>query len=432
MNSVFSVSVVEGPLWWLLLGLGPMALLWLGYGRGHSRRWWRRTVPLAVVLGVLGAAVLVVVVDDLWHPFPDALPPAVAVWTGLTVAGLVLALLRPVRARKKVLATLAVLGVVLSGAAQVNESFGTYPTVRAALGLPLPNQVSFDEIPAVPATALAAATPPARWTPPPGIASSGTLTSAAIPGTVSGFDARDATIYLPPAYLTTPRALLPVLVLLPGQPGAPEDWFRAGNLVATMDAFAATHGGLAPVVVVADPLGSPFANTLCVDSPLGNMFTYLSVDVPAWIRSHLQVDPDPQHWAVGGLSFGGTCALQLAVNAPMIYPTFLDFSGQDEPTLGDRKSTVNAAFGGNAAAFARVNPLDVLRTKRFPGTSGFISAGRDDPEYGPQAARVVAATKAAGMDIQYVKLPGGHSWTVWAAALERSIPFLARRVGLVR
>jgi len=55
-------------------------------------------------------------------------------------------------------------------------------------------------------------------------------------------------------------------------------------------------------------LGATFANLLCGDLPLGDTFTYLSVEGPAWIGAHLQVDPPPQDWAVGGLSYGGTCS----------------------------------------------------------------------------------------------------------------------------
>ncbi len=380
------------------------------------------------------AAVLVVVVVDVWwHPFPDRLPRIVPVWVGLAVTALVLAVLRPVPVRRKALVVLVALGVVVSGTAQVNEYFGYSPTLRAALGLPLPNQVAFTQIrlaQSVPVAATAGTTLSAQWSPPTGMPPAGTVTSAAIPGAVSGFAARDAWIYLPPAYLSTPRALLPVLVLLPGQPGEPQDWFNAGHLAATMDTFAAAHGGLAPVAVIADPLGATFANPLCVDSPMGNTFTYLSVDVPAWIRTHLQVDPNPRHWAVSGLSFGGTCSLQLAVNAPTVYSTFLDFSGQEEPTLGDRTRTLNTVFGGDPAAFAKVNPLDVLKRRRFPDTAGVITAGRDDAEYGPQAKRVVAATTAAGMEIHHFQLPGGHTWPVWASALELSLPFLSHRTGL--
>ena len=122
----------------------------------------------------------------------------------------------------------------------------------------------------------------------------GTVSTVAIPGTKSRFAARDAWIYLPPAYLTTPRAELPVIMLMAGQPGEPRDWFEAGKLGAVMDAFAAQHQGLAPVVVVVDHLGDRFANPGCVDSPQGNVFTYLTPDVPDWIKANLQVAPDTQ------------------------------------------------------------------------------------------------------------------------------------------
>ena len=64
---------------------------------------------------------------------------------------------------------------------------------------------------------------------------------------------------------------------------------------------------------------------------------HLAQDVPAWITTHLQVDRDPTNWAIGGLSLGGTCALQMATNYTDVYPTFLDLSGDPEPTLGDHQ-----------------------------------------------------------------------------------------------
>jgi S-formylglutathione hydrolase FrmB len=197
-----------------------------------------------------------------------------------------------------------------------------------------------------------------------------------------------------------------------------------------MDRFAASHGGLAPVVVMPDWLGAPFTNTLCLDSRLGAVQTYLTVDVPAWVRATLQVDPDPASWAVGGLSAGGTCALQLAVNAPQTFPTFVDVSGQSEPTLGDRARTVAAAFGGDAAAFASVNPLELLAARSYPGSAGTVVVGSGDSLFRPQAQQVADAARRAGMQIEYRELPGGHDWRVWAPGLETSLPWLATRTGL--
>jgi S-formylglutathione hydrolase FrmB len=220
-----------------------------------------------------------------------------------------------------------------------------------------------------------------------------------------------------------------VLVLIPGQPGGPEDWLLAGRLARVMDAFAAAHDGLAPVVVVPDVTGSPVGNSLCMDSRLGAAETYLAEDVPAWAAANLQVDVT--HLAIGGFSFGGTCALQLAVRRPEVYPTFLDVSGQAEPTLGDPALTVQTAFGGDVAAFRRVNPLDELSSMHLPGTAGTIAVGRDDPVFRPQAEQVAIASRAAGITVALEEFPGGHSWATASAALTTALPWISGRARIV-
>jgi len=223
---------------------------------------------------------------------------------------------------------------------------------------------------------------------------------------------------------------LPVLVLLAGQPGNPRDLFAGGRMAEVLDAYASRHSGLAPVVVVPDDLGATMANPLCLDSRLGRVAAYFARDVPDWIRRHLAVDPDPAHWAVGGYSHGGTCALQLAVGHPHVYPTFVDVSGQREPTLGSRDRTVRAVFGGDADALRRANPLEVLRHRRFPQVFGVLVAGREDRQYLPQQRAVRAACVAAGMTVAWVELPGGHSWAVWGPGLATGLDRITGRLGL--
>lgn len=409
---------------------GMLALLLLG----GDRRWFTRALPL-VVTGVAGAVAIGWVAVSVLQPFPDPLP--VVVWWSLgavlLAAGLAAAAARRPGWPRRGGAAVAVVLVLAAAGNAVNTHFGQFPTVGAALGLPPANQVDFAQVSAgVPDLVARRPGRPLSqvWRPPPGMPAAGTVSEVAIPAPVSGFAARPAWVYLPPAHLAVPRAQLPVLVLLSGQPGSPRDWLDGGGLSATMDRFAAAHGGLAPVVVMADWLGAPLNNTLCMDSRLGAVQTYLTVDVPAWIRATLQVDPDPAALAVGGLSAGGTCALQLAVNAPQTFPTFIDVSGQSEPTLGDRTRTVAAAFGGDAAAFAAVNPLDLLATRSYPGSAGTVVAGSGDTLYRPQARQVADAARRAGMGIEYRELPGGHDWRVWAPGLESSLPWLATRTGL--
>lgn len=432
MVDLLSASLLSGPLPIALLVLGVVGAAWLLLHPQFGYKTW--VVPVCVVFALIVTLVLAYFIEKVWHPFPDPLAFSIYVYIGIGILALALMIPRIVALRRVfagILTVLATVAVVLACANQVNLSFAAYPTVRDALGFAPEDQVSFGEVPGAKSDTVTGRPLEAHWSAPAGLADKGTVAAAPIPGTISGFAARDAEIYLPPAYAASPRPLLPVLVLLSGQPGSPQDWLAGGMLAKTMDSFARAHQGLAPVVVVADGTGSQFANPLCVDSPLGNAATYLAKDVRAWIKANLQVDHDPKAWAVGGFSYGGTCSLQLATNYPAIYPTFLDFSGQVEPTLGDRAQTVDQAFGGNAAAFTKINPMDLMKEHKFPDTAGVVVAGDSDEVYGPGASTIYAAAKSAGMDVRLLILPGGHDFSVWATALSDELPWLAQSVGLI-
>lgn len=391
----------------------------------RHRRW-----PLAWLVTV-AVAVAAVLVEKVWQPFPDSLPAAVYLWSGAAVlaGGLIVArwfVRNRDRSRPLVACLLAAAAaaVLLCAAGGINAVYDEYPTVGAVLGRDEYRTVPFD---------AALAPQPAHGESVPlagGVPRTGAVTETAIPGTVSRFPARQARIYLPPAYFAEPRPELPVLVLLAGQPGGTDDWLVGGKLTETMDAYAAGHRGRAPVVVLADGTGGWFDDPLCVDSHLGNVATYLSIDVPAWVRTHLQVDPNPREWAVGGLSYGGTCALQLATTRPDLYPTFLDMSGQAEPILEDKAATIRDVFGGDPEAFARDNPADLLTRNRYPDSAGAFVVGLDDSDSRPALEQLTPMARTAGMDVHLTEVPGGHSFAVWSAALEKEMPWLGRRLGL--
>ena len=428
-SSLLDGSVVAGPLPVAISAVGAVAGVGLLVGR--SRVWWLREVPLVVVIGVVVSAAVGLAVAVL-RPFPDLLPTHVLTWVAVLAVAVGLGWARRrdgwVRVALAVVAVVAVFGMCVM---KVNAYYGYRPTIGAALGLPAANQVDLAQLPSgVPVWTAQARQPLARsWRVPAGMPRTGQISQVMIPGGRSRFPARPAWLYLPPAYLGSVRARLPVLVLIPGQPGGPEDWLLAGRLAAVMDGFAAAHDGLAPVVVVPDATGSSLGNTLCVDSRLGAAETYVAEDVPGWVGAHLEVDT--ARLAIGGFSFGGTCALQLALRRPDVYRTFLDVSGQAQPTLGDLPRTVAAAFGGDVVAWQRVDPLAELRVRSYPGTAGVFVVGRDDGVYRPQAEQVAAAAKAAGVAVTLLEVPGEHSWAIASHALGVGLPWLCGRTGIL-
>jgi len=444
--------LIAGPLPVILLVSALLAVAWLAAGRNApgrglrrgvrgrsadgaaSVRWLAIGVPLIVMAAGGVIALLTWLINNVWRPFPDVLPSTIVLWSWVALAGLVLALARLplLRTWPRRAAAIAAGVLVLAAAAnQVNGYFQAYPTLRVALAPWLDPKPVLTKT----GTVKQAAAKPGQalesiWHRPPGMPKTGAVYQVNIPGVTSGFTARPGYIYLPPGYLATPRPQLPVLVLLAGQPGDPRAWLDSGQLQAMMDGFAEQHNGLAPVVVMPDDLGGEFANPLCLNSRLGQVQTYLTVDVPDWITSHLQVRPPARGWAVGGFSEGGTCAIQLSTQAPRLYPVFVDVSGQIEPTLGSRQRTISRAFGGDAAAFARVDPVAVLARTRFPRNAGVFVGGADDSVYTPQQQTMYLAARHAGMNVAFMELPGGHDWRVWRGGLEHNLAWLASRLGI--
>lgn len=430
MTRITDLSLLTGWLPVALTVLGALGAVWLLLPR--VRRYVTTIMPIVVLAAVVFTVALYLFVEEVWRPFPDPIAVSVYVLIGIAIAAVLLVVPRILVRRTMwtgVVTVLAAAAVLVAVGVGINREYASYPTVGAAFGVEQVDRIDARELTRREQVISARPLEPA-WHAPGGLPDGGRVLTATVPPTASGFAARDAQIYLPPAYFADPRPLLPVLVLLAGEPGAPQDWFVGGQLGETMDSFARAHNGLAPVVVVADGTGSQLANPLCLDSKLGNVATYLAVDVPNWTRANLQIDPDPRSWAIGGLSYGGTCALQLATNYPAVYPTFLDMSGQDEPTLGDRQRTVDAAFGGDTEALLRVNPLDLLRTRAYPDSAGAFVVGADDQMYRPQVERMYQAAEDAGMDVRLRILPGGHNFALWEFGLRDQLPWLATRLGL--
>ena len=428
-----SVSLLTGVLPAVLLVLGGLSLVWLAAGRPRQLL----AVPVAAVVAAAATFLLFLLAESVFHWWNAAFPRLLYIYAGLGILAVILAVVRIYRVdrvRERVLAAAAALVALLAVAVTVNAAYAEYPTLESLVSPPGPVDEVLPTRDPSSAAGLPASTD-ANWTAPPGMPSEGKIYSADIPGSTSGYASNSALIYLPPAYLANPAAVnLPVLVAIHGQPGAPKDWLVGGQLQDIMDAFAAKHEGLAPVVVMPDVSNADNANwPLCLDSNISASATYLAVDVPAWVRQHLAAGLNGgSQWAVAGYSYGGTCAMQLATNYPDTYPTFIDIAGESGPTVAQGQDfLVKTYFGGDKSRFTAQNALDRLAEQQFPDSAGIVAVGAADAVYTPEGRQVYAAAKAAGMDVTLQVLPGGHSWQVWQAGLAKNLDWLGRRLGIL-
>ncbi len=449
------ISLVGGPLPFvvdlaqLLLVLSVVTLVVLDRRRGTTHR--RRRLIVVLGSGVIGGAVglaLCWLLSDQLNLFEVALSPTSRSWVTAAFAGvgIAVAAIALTGWRGRLVAAVTIATSLLAGTVGVNADFGQYTTVGSlsdhAVAAPLPAAVLARQALGAPGSGrrvtVAVAPSSSRGSDRAAvsrittIALHGLVGSVAIPGTVSHFSARRAYVYLPPAALLTHPVPLPVIIMLSGQPGSPGNVISSGNIAAIFDAYARTHNGMAPIVVAADQLMAPQNNPMCVDGALGNSATYLTVDVPTWIRTHLTVKTASADWAIAGFSQGGTCSIQLGSQHPSLFSNIIDVAGQLAPMNGNLQHTIAVGFHGDAAAYRAATPENVMASKApYRQTVAVFGAGQLDARYGPVAAAMSVAARQAGIQATRVVSPGtAHDWHTVQWVLKNALTPIYQHMGL--
>ena len=264
----------------------------------------------------------------------------------------------------------------------------------------------------------------------PNFVTKGKITGVKIPGKVSKFNARDGWIYMPAIANGQTQLNLPVIVLMAGSPGSPVDWLNGGGVQATLDNFARLHHGITPIVVGVDPNGSQFADTECVNSPRGNVETYLAVDVPHYLKDHFNVSEDPAQWAIGGLSLGGTCGVMMVLRNPDVYHYFLDFGGEIAPEIGTESQTIKTLFGGSTELYEAHLPMQILQKGKYPNLGGFFAAGKDDSaKLVENMQALYEQSKTSGLNSVIELVGGEHTFDVWQQSFRDAMPWISNQLG---
>jgi S-formylglutathione hydrolase FrmB len=406
------VSLLDG--WFpdaLRIATAIVVLLAVGW---RNRRWRTRWLPTVAATAVTGAIAA-------WLAAPaalalaDPLPPETWIWLAVLLFAALMLILgwRGGPWWRRGLAALAIPLTTITLANEVNAEIGYYPTLRDAwLSIshaPMPALIEVSEL-----ATVSPATPTGR------------VVAVTIPATVSHFRHRREFVYLPPAWFREPRPHLPVIELIGGVFAAPDDWIRAGHAVQTTEAYAAQHNGVAPILVFTDATGDIITDTECVNGAAGNAEDHLVHDVPGYVASTFHTAAPPGNWSVVGWSMGGTCAVDLAVEHPEAFASFVDISGDLGPNLGSKQNTISRLFGGSEAAWATHDPLTVLAGhSAYRDMTGLFVSGAAEPTRIRHAGQLSTAARQAGIATELKVLPGEHTWKFAAQAFGIALPWLA-------
>jgi enterochelin esterase-like enzyme len=406
VDALLSLDILDGlfPIAAFVLGAAALVVLLV---RPPTRP-WLRALAIAIVAGGAVAVLLWLVCVRWLNLFGGSLGIATYLWTAATCIAVAVAVASFHRAHwwRRIVAAAAVVVFLVCGVLGINATFGLNRTVGNLLNVVVPHPVRLAP-PSADGDSQGAGALWSHWRPPAGMPQTGEEGTVQIPPTASGFHARSAGIYLPPAARTSDPPPLPVMVMLMGQPGNPDP----GPIGQVLDAFAQHNHGLAPIVIVADQVGPGGDDTGCLDSArFGKVFTYLTEDVPAFIRSRLNVRTDHRFWTIAGYSNGGQCAISIGSKRPDLFRTIIDISGEEFPGSTNPKQSLKDLFANDQAAYDRAKPLAILSGKQLRTTTAVFTACVDDPLDLGAARKLSEAAKSAGMNVTMHALPsGGHT-----------------------
>ena len=414
-----STSIVAG---WL-----PATLMWVTIAIAVIAVVLRRDVLREFAIGVpisIGLVVLLFLALHFTGVIPAGAPRSMYVWLIVTcvVAGLVGAGWHRARWLRRIAGVVAVVLTVVTADSAANQTFQYYPTFDRLFGKTADNFVDNSQLNAVRDQVAKTGQ----------LINHGATMSIAIPGNNLKFTPRPAYMWVPPAWFAPNHPKLPVIELLHGTPGQPSDWTRAIYADQISLAYAEKHNGVAPILVMPDINGSLSGDTECANTPLyGQVETYLTQTVPAFMRKQFNASTAPDSVAIAGLSEGGLCSTTLAIKNPKVYVAFGNYSGDAAPTYQDesKEQSIQTLFGGSTALYDSYNPQYLLTHARYPELSGWFETGLQDPVL-PAAHRLQKLSQNAGMNTCITTPPGAHSFEFWETSFSDSLPWLSWKLKL--
>jgi enterochelin esterase-like enzyme len=256
----------------------------------------------------------------------------------------------------------------------------------------------------------------------------GVVQEVDVAGSVSGVEPRKSYVYLPPEYFdpTTPGRRFPVLYLIHGSPGVSQDWLRGGNVDRVMDDLLADRRIQPFIVMLPDVNGGYLRDVECQDIPNGMQAeTYVVRDVVDWVDNHYRTIADRKDRAIGGLSTGGYCGINILFKHQDRFSAAVSHSGYGKP---DRNIYTRDLFRGDMARLRANTPDMYLPTIPITATSMgvYLDAGGSDVASRRESERLAIVLHRRGVETALNIVKGeSHSFTAFRNNLSLSLPWVS-------
>ncbi len=334
-------------------------------------------------------------------------------------------------------ACLAFIPAMIFGVAAVNKYYDYYQNWNSAIA---DLTGSNAQAPSLPITARGASVKFSSFlgnTIDPALAAQGGYTTRlTVPGHVT---ARTVYVYFPPQYFQKAYRdyRFPVIELLHGFPGQPQDWITVVGVTTMMQQLISTGLAKPAVLVMPDVNGGRGISLQCLNQVGGSQdATFLAGDLPAYISRTLRVLPPGPGWGIAGYSEGGFCAANLALKYGSQFGFSGVLSGYFQPgnnQLANPSRLVNP-FGGSRTLKRENTPDDLVSL--LPAGSpipqfwlGVGSIDRADLRNAGVFAQLLQI-RQPGVTLKIVK-GGGHTMFTWRALMPPLLEWMTPRLDAV-
>ncbi len=216
------------------------------------------------------------------------------------------------------------------------------------------------------------------------------------------------------------------LYLLHGTYGDYSDWMR----LTSIEKYAQNHK-----IMVIMPSA---ANSRYQDMYIGpNYFTYVTEELPAYIRTLFPVSGKREDTFVAGLSMGGYGAFALGIRRPDLYAACASLSGNlnavpmikpfveadDITTPWPWKAILPPPYTLEGSELDIVSVLKKHLEEKTDLPRFFLTFGTEDNGYEKNLA-AKKLMEEMGMAFTYEEHPGIHDWDYWDVHIQRALDWM--------